>query len=149
VSISGANLAKILVDILDKSGLRKKVFAIVTDNAANNDTLFESLSDENVDVKQFRCFGHILNLVAQCALGEIGDSVAPVRELVKSVRNSPHKLDALNSICRTYDFPKLQPISDVSTRWNSTYFMIERSIELRQVRCFIESFRRIVSENHK
>jgi len=131
---TGANLANVLIGILDNSALHHKIFAIVADNATNNDTLFDSLSDSNVDVEQVRCFGHILNLVAQGALGQINDSLVALRELIKTIRNSTSKLDMLNSLCQTSGIPKLLPILDVSTRWNSTYLMIERAFEIREVR---------------
>ena len=32
------------------------------------------------------------------------------------------------------DYPELQLLRDVDTRWSSTYLMIERALELRTVR---------------
>ena len=62
IAHTGINLAKNLEHVIQDRNLSNGVLAIVTDNASNNDLLFENL---NCDVQQIRCFGHILNLVVQ------------------------------------------------------------------------------------
>lgn len=132
ISHTGENLANVLSDTMENSGLRNKVFAIVADNATNNDSLFLNLR-HYFTIEQVRCFGHILNLVVQDALGQISESISSLRELLKKIRNSSQKLEMLEKLCSSCDISPVKPILDVSTRWNSTYEMIIRAIQLRKV----------------
>src|SRR3954463_9357924 len=87
ISHTGENLANVLSDTMENSGLRNKVFAIVGDNTTNNDSLFLNLKHYST-IEQVRCFGHILNLEVQDALGQISKSISSLRKLLKKSRNS-------------------------------------------------------------
>ena len=130
-SHTGVNLANVLGEIMEKSGIQQNILAIVADNARNNDALFPNLQPV---IEQIRCFGHVLNLVVQEALAHISETIAPLRELVKKIRNFPQLLEKLMRICSSSNIPQVKPLLDVVTRWNSTYIMIMRAIELRKVR---------------
>ena len=73
-----------------------------------------------------RCIAHIINLVVKDELKEHNDSIARVRGVVKYVRQSPSRLQKFKECV---DIEKIQSKSllclDVSTRWNSTYLMLE------------------------
>jgi hypothetical protein len=131
ISHTGANLANILGQIIEKSGIQRNILAIVADNARNNDTLFSNLQPV---IEQIRCFGHVLNLVVQEALAHISETITSLRELVKKIRNSSQLLEKLMRICSSSNIPQVKPLLDVVTRWSSTYIMITRAIELRKVR---------------
>jgi len=47
-------------------------------------------------------------------------------------------------LCAILSVKPLQPISDIKTRWNSTYFMIDRALFLREVRIFFKLFLLII-----
>lgn len=57
------NIAEELTTIMDKFKIKDKVFAIVTDNAANMVAAVNKLKPEHVS-----CFGHTLNLVVSDAI---------------------------------------------------------------------------------
>src|SRR4051812_31324351 len=59
---TGAYLATIIAKLLDEFKISNGTLAIVTDNATNNDGLFENMT---LDIKQVRCFAHVLNLAVQ------------------------------------------------------------------------------------
>jgi len=85
---TGANVAKIILKLLEQYGLRHKVGYFTTDNATNNETsipeLVKLFSNVNVAFNPvsdpMRSFGHVINLVLQAfPCGHNKDAV--VREL--------------------------------------------------------------------
>ena len=74
-----------------------------------------------------------MNLVVQDALGHISESIIYLRELLKKVKYSPQKLDMLMKLCSSSDISQVKPLLDISTRWSSTYAMINQAIDIRKV----------------
>jgi hypothetical protein len=69
---SGENLARIVYDCLSKNNLREKLHCVTVDNARNNDTMVECLSeilqtDAQIvwdhETHHVRCLAHIINIV--------------------------------------------------------------------------------------
>jgi hypothetical protein len=98
------------------------------------------------------CMAQVLNLAAKEILKEYSgavdldvdingedcsDSMAfsltSVSTLVRKVRNSPKLRRILAEICSSKGIDTLIPIIDVETRWNSTYDMVARFVELKDV----------------
>ncbi|KAL1556581.1 zinc finger BED domain-containing protein RICESLEEPER 2-like [Salvia divinorum] len=75
--------------------------------------------------------GHILNLVVQYGLEEIGTSIRRVREAVKWLTNSPQRSSqwakVVSILADRIDSKKALCL-DVPTRWNSTYLMLQSAI---------------------
>nr|KYP72767.1 Putative AC transposase [Cajanus cajan] len=73
-----------------------------------------------------RCCAHILNLVVNDGLRELIDSIASIRNVVRFVRSSPQRQAKFKECI---DFAGISSRNlvclDVSTRWNSTYIMLE------------------------
>ncbi|KAF2300068.1 hypothetical protein GH714_007943 [Hevea brasiliensis] len=72
-----------------------------------------------------RCMAHIVNLVVMDGLKDVGESVLKVRNVVRYVRSSPARLKKFKEYVK---YEKIDGKSslclDVSTRWNSTYLML-------------------------
>ncbi|XP_021762504.1 zinc finger BED domain-containing protein RICESLEEPER 2-like [Chenopodium quinoa] len=110
------------------------------DNACNMDSMVGKLQIEldamaklPLDGKYFhvRCFAHILNLIVKEGLKVIDESVAKVRENVKYVDSSEARLirfERCVSSCNLATGVKLW--MDVPTRWNSTFLMLRRALDL-------------------
>jgi hypothetical protein len=49
------------------------------------------------------------------------------------LKRSPVKRQAYESICKNMGKKVYAPILDVETRWNSTYVMLFRSMQMREV----------------
>ncbi|XP_073153666.1 zinc finger BED domain-containing protein RICESLEEPER 2-like [Henckelia pumila] len=116
-----------------------KVFTITVDNASSNDTTVKELS------KQFskwgtnfldgshlhvRCVAHIINLIVQDGLKEVGDSVKRVRQAIRFIRQSPARIKRFKDCCEIEKIEiKKSLCLDVPTRWNSTYLMLNTTQE--------------------
>ncbi|XP_057950855.1 zinc finger BED domain-containing protein RICESLEEPER 2-like [Malania oleifera] len=111
------------------------VFTMTVDNASSNDVAIayikRKVSNWRKDILggkflHMRCIAHIINLVVQDGLKEMGDSVAHVRDTVRYVRHSPA---GLKNFKRCAEVEKVECKKmlclDVSTRWNSTYLMLD------------------------
>ncbi|KAF3637652.1 hypothetical protein FXO38_23636 [Capsicum annuum] len=111
------------------------VFSVTVDNASSNNITVSALSKKldmwgtNImDGKHLyvRCIAHILNLIMQDGLNEIGPSIKQVRQMVKYVRSSPAITKNFKKYCEMQKIKYSKMLSvDVPTRWNSTYLMLE------------------------
>ena len=57
--------------------------------------------------------------------------IAKLRKCVVKIRSSPQRRESFRLQCRVLEKDQLELIRDVSTRWNSTFHMISRALELR------------------
>ncbi|XP_048634105.1 zinc finger BED domain-containing protein RICESLEEPER 2-like [Brassica napus] len=147
---TGMNVAVQLLESLKEWGIEKKVFSVTLDNATSNDSMQDivksqlNLNDDLLCGGEFfhvRCAAHILNLIVQDGLKVIGDSLQKVRDSVKYVLGLEtreqlfHKcVDAAGVVEGGW------LILDVPTRWNSTYYMLERAIKYRKAFVKLEAF---------
>ncbi|XP_076908608.1 zinc finger BED domain-containing protein RICESLEEPER 2-like [Bidens hawaiensis] len=136
----GDTIGKMIESCLIAWGI-EKVFTITVDNASSNDTaIFLKKKIKNwgnaiLDVQylHMRCCAHVLNLVVCDGLKDYDPSIQVVRNAMRYVRLSPSrlakfkecvkikKLDISGSVCL-----------DVSTRWNSTYLILETALKFRK-----------------
>lgn len=131
---SGSNMAVVLSDILKEYRLENRILTATMDNASNNDTLIQELINMGIicDAEhQIRCFSHVVNLAAQACVYEFDDKLLNLRKILTSLKYSPLKLDRLQEKCNNLSKPYYKIILDVKTRWNSTYEMVVRALELK------------------
>lgn len=105
-----------------------KVRAVVHDNAAN---VSKGVSEANFP--SIRCFIHTLQLVINDAIvanPSITATISAARRIVTHFNHSGYK--KLHEIQEQLNLPKNQLHQDVSTRWNSTYYLLERLNEQRR-----------------
>nr|XP_043616011.1 zinc finger BED domain-containing protein RICESLEEPER 2-like [Erigeron canadensis] len=118
----------------------ENVLTITVDNASSNDTAVDYLKSRLVKWNDrcilqgkwthVRCVAHIMNLIVQDGLKELGISIDRVRAAVRWVRLSTARLK------KFYEYARQEKITcekslclDVPTRWNSTYLMLSVAAE--------------------
>ncbi|KAK2578240.1 hypothetical protein KPH14_000768 [Odynerus spinipes] len=103
-----------------------RVSAVVTDNAANMVKAVEIAFGKK---KHIPCFAHTLNLVAQNILQipEMQNILLKIKTIVTFFKQSCVASDELRKAVSA----ETKLIQDVPTRWNSTYYMIQRFLELK------------------
>ncbi|XP_058749703.1 zinc finger BED domain-containing protein RICESLEEPER 2-like isoform X2 [Vicia villosa] len=130
----GKTVGKKVEDVLKEWGLRN-VSTITVNNAASNDVAVKYLEQKIRNMNgllldgfgfHMRCCAHILNLVVRDGLKVASTSISNVRNAIRFVRSSPHRALKFNE-CVGYAgiTCKKSVCLDVSTRWNSTYLMLE------------------------
>ncbi|KAH0636238.1 hypothetical protein KY289_036153 [Solanum tuberosum] len=133
-SHKGEHLAECISNCLLDWNL-DNVFTVTVDNASSNDVAVLELS-KKLDMwgtnmmegkhLHVRCMAHILNLIVQDGLKEIGPSIKRVRQMVKYVRSSSTRT---RNFLKCVEMQKIECDKmlslDVPTRWNSTYLMLD------------------------
>ena len=81
------------------------------------------------------CFAHQINLVVSCTI-DAEDQVKKIVEEVKNTVSFFHKSTKASKklwqIQASFNLPELKLIQQVSKRWNSVFYMLERYIELHK-----------------
>lgn len=119
------NITRELQAIIANWNLTGKIESIVTDNGQNMVN-----AAKNVPSRQVSCFAHTINLVVNDSLVAAKDLESTrkrVRAIVSYFHHSSKASDILENLQGT---EKLKLMQEVSTRWNSTYTMLERYLIL-------------------
>jgi hypothetical protein len=109
----------------------EKVTAVISDGARNITKSVETIFGKR---RHLHCFAHQLNLVVERALLHHDDVkllIKKVKDIVTWFKKSNNASDELRKHQEQNNPKKL--IQEVPTRWNSTYHMIVRFLELREV----------------
>ncbi|XP_058726692.1 zinc finger BED domain-containing protein RICESLEEPER 2-like [Vicia villosa] len=130
----GKTVGKKVKDVLKEWGLRN-VSTITVDNASSNDVAVKYLEHKIINMNELlldgfgfhmRCCAHILNLVVRDGLKVASTLISNVRNVIRSVRSSPHRALNFNKCVGYVGITCKKSIClDVSTRWNSTDLMLE------------------------
>ena len=103
---------------------RTRVHAVVSDNARN---MIKAMDDS--DLRGIRCVAHTLQLaVNEGVLSQrsIVDIVSTGRKIVGHFKHSPLAYPRLQAIQEQFGMYPKRFQQDVSTRWNSTFYMLQR-----------------------
>ena len=117
------NLATELKKITDQWKISSKVHCAITDGASNIKGAVRHNQWNNLV-----CLAHRLNLVVSCAI----DAVEQVKNVVSFFRKSTKASEKLRQIQASFNLPEHKLIQQVSTRWNSAFYMLERYLEQQE-----------------
>ncbi|XP_033990656.1 zinc finger BED domain-containing protein 4-like [Trematomus bernacchii] len=124
------NLARVKTSLMEEWGITDKVTCLVTDGAANMISCGKHLK-----LRHAICIAHTLNLIVKKSLDMtpvLSDIRAKSRKLVGFFRSSTLAKEKLVSVQRQMGRPTLKLLQEVETRWNSTYHMLQRLVDLRE-----------------
>lgn len=114
--------------VLTEWGLEKAVFLAISDNAAN----IQKAIKEELGWKHFGCYAHTINLIVKDGLKIVDPIIIKLRTLIGHFKRSNTAMVKLENIQKQAGNKPLKPLQDVVTRWNSTFYMIERVLELEE-----------------
>lgn len=127
---TSSNLATELRRVVTDWGIERKIILAVSDNAAN----IQKAIQQEVGWKHLGCVAHTINLIVKDSLKNenIQDIIAKIREVVKHFRKSNIANDKLIKYQENLGKNPLKLILEVPTRWNSTFYMLQRFVNLEE-----------------
>lgn len=135
-------IAETFLGVLDDFGITTKFHAMVTDNAGNMTKAFsilEKIMNEKYgrNIYHIRCSAHVFHLAVQDGFGIKKDEpptnpISRLRSSISCIHRSPKLIEELEQLCELSGETFHKPVLDVSTRWNSTYRMLEIALSQRR-----------------
>ena len=124
-----------VLEIANEFQITNHLIGITSDNEAKMiaATRYIKESLESPTFQHYRCIAHVLNLVVGAALeiNIIPQSIKKLCNFISTVRNSPKQMDKLKEFFRIENTDFKVPLPDIATRWNYTFYMIERALEIK------------------
>ncbi|KAK3228632.1 hypothetical protein Dsin_000513 [Dipteronia sinensis] len=137
-SHTAQNIFRLLKIIFEEFHIQNKIFAIGFDNAASNTAsipMLQDLCNPYFGGKLFhqRCACHILNLCVQAGLQILSVYIKPIRDSINYIWRQ-NKLQKLwLKYCSQNGMRPIKFSRDISTRWNSTYKLLNESVVYKEL----------------
>lgn len=125
------NIAIVLQEIASIWNIQlAKIHVVIHDNGRN---IVKAVS--NAGLASVRCFIHTLQLIiADClkAQPDVNQMITTGKRIVTHFNHSGIAQEKLKLFQKELDLPEHELVQDVSTRWNSTYYMLARLMEQKR-----------------
>ncbi|CAB4419542.1 unnamed protein product [Rhizophagus irregularis] len=140
-----------IIKIVSELNIADRLIGITSDNEAKM-LAATQLIKEDLNLSEFRhyrCAAHILNLAVEAALNTsiVPNCVKKLRIFISTVRNSPKQMDKLKEFFQVEKIKFKVPLSDCTTRWNYTFYMIDRALEIKPLLAHLVSNLTSLSNN--
>lgn len=124
LSQTGMNIGHVIKECMQTFSIDGKVDVLTVDNASNMDL---AARECGINYK-LGCFPHTLNLAANKIFGnkELVSMLSKIRPIITYFHKSSIACAVLKEKQLALSLPVHKLILDCKTRWNSTYFMVER-----------------------
>ncbi|XP_072400765.1 E3 SUMO-protein ligase ZBED1-like [Diabrotica undecimpunctata] len=124
------NLADNLTKVISNWNISEESILLgISDNAAN----IKKYISSDLKWRHFGCYVHTLNLIVGDALKLIQEvTLNKVSKIVTHFKQSANAKNKLDNVQRQQGKEPKKLKKDVVTRWNSTYLMLERFVELEE-----------------
>ncbi|KAI7802176.1 putative zinc finger BED domain-containing protein 1-like [Triplophysa rosa] len=131
-SHTGSNIAELLKTALVEWYIKEKDPAIVTDNSSNM-----AIAVQLACMILVKCFAHTINLASQRALmlPSVSRLLGRVRRIISFFRRSTTASHVLREKQKLLQLPEHKLMTDVITRWNSAFDMLQRFLEQQPAIC--------------
>jgi zinc finger BED domain-containing protein 1 (E3 SUMO-protein ligase ZBED1) len=133
---TGVNISREIMRVLEEFNISTKIIALTTDNDSAmlvcGKEIADALDNEisSMNFSHYCCTAHVLNLGVKKGLEAVNNSITKARKITCLIKNSTYLCDSLRAFCTLKNVNYLKPILDVDTRWNSTFYMLQRFKEL-------------------
>ena len=128
---TAAGLMTAFQQMLDKWNISfGRCHVVLRDNAANISKCFR-----DANIKSFGCFAHTMQLCVHDGLLSqrgVSDIISIGKKLVGHFKHSSSASGRFKELQAELGLPDHQLLQDVSTRWNSTFYMLRRLCEQRR-----------------
>ena len=130
---TGVNISEMADEVMKSYNIpTSKIHHIVTDNASNMIAGIENL-ELHFETEHLRlsCFLHTTQLIINHSIFEqpgIKSIIKTCKDIATYYRKSPGASQEFKAIQLEHNLPSLKLIQDIVTRWNSTYYMLDRFI---------------------
>jgi len=122
-SHTGNNISTALLSHVRQWEIEDKIVCILRDNASNNITAMNS-----ANLKSLPCLAHSLQLIIKDGIlmqPAVQQLLATARSLVGRYHRSHSSFQNFKKIQSQLNLPDHVLIQDITSRWNSSYYMLE------------------------
>lgn len=133
LSHTGKNMHSRIMEILNKFAVTR-IQSLTSDNASNNIKCAELLKEHNFKNMSFLgCFAHIINLIIKSGPLKENSIIIKITDTVNNIKNSSKITESLRTLATIHELKYHTLVSDVATRWNSTYLMINSFVQNEKI----------------
>lgn len=135
------SLSNVIMEKLYRWNVDSKVMSIVLENYSSNDMVARELLGKlpsysllaEGQLFYVRCSAHIVNLMVKEGIDISKDVTTKIRDSVNWVNSSTLRQETFKELASHINASNKILILDDSTRWNTTFFMLETALEFKEV----------------